>query len=150
MPSRRSLAEQQYYAHPRNAFWALMARMLGFDPDNCYEERCGALRAHGIALWDVIGACHRPGSMDADIDESTMEVNDFRAFFDSHKQVRAVFFNGQKAAQVYQSRVVPRWPDSAALALETLPSTSPANARMGLDAKYQHWRSALEPWLRSR
>ena len=28
-PSQRSLQARQYYAHPRNAFWPLLGRVLG-------------------------------------------------------------------------------------------------------------------------
>ena len=60
LPSSRSIAEQQYYAHPRNAFWPIMKSILGVD--GSYEERCGQLIAHRIALWDVLASSVRPCS----------------------------------------------------------------------------------------
>ena len=39
MPGKASLAAGQYYAHPRNAFWPVMGKLLGFSPDLPYEER---------------------------------------------------------------------------------------------------------------
>ena len=29
LPSQRSIAEQQYYAHPQNAFWRIMGELAG-------------------------------------------------------------------------------------------------------------------------
>ncbi|NND44974.1 MAG: DNA-deoxyinosine glycosylase [Xanthomonadales bacterium] len=150
MPSRRSLAEHRYYAHPRNAFWPIMGKMLGFDPGADYATRSALLVAHGVAVWDVIARCHRPGSMDADIDKDSLEVNDFQAFFKDQTALRAVFFNGQKAAQVFAGRVAPRLDLSPTVAMETLPSTSPANARLDFDAKYRAWRAALAPQVAQR
>jgi len=75
-PSVASLAAQQYYAHPRNAFWPIMGMLLGFDATLPYPERTRALTACGIALWDVIASCHRPGSRDDAIVGPSVEPND--------------------------------------------------------------------------
>lgn len=48
LPSQASLDAQEYYAHPRNAFWILMKTIAGADGD--YAARCEALKAHGIAV----------------------------------------------------------------------------------------------------
>ena len=39
MPGVASLAAQQYYAHPRNLFWSLIARIYGFDARLPYRQR---------------------------------------------------------------------------------------------------------------
>jgi len=31
IPSVKSLEQQQYYGHPRNAFWWIMGEIFGFD-----------------------------------------------------------------------------------------------------------------------
>src|SRR3569832_790380 len=81
LPGRKSLEAQQYYAHPQNAFWKLMARIFDFDPALSYTERTRVLQRHGIALWDVFAAAERPGSLDSDIVHATAEANDFRGCF---------------------------------------------------------------------
>ena len=77
MPSAASLAAGQYYAHPQNRFWPLMARLLeGYDvPSEDYEERLTMLLRHHVALWDAIDACDREGSLDSAIKNET--ANDF-------------------------------------------------------------------------
>ena len=45
MPGAASLAARQYYAHPRNAFWPIMARWIGFDAAAPYAERMAAFAA---------------------------------------------------------------------------------------------------------
>src|SRR5210317_787238 len=99
LPGARSIAEQQYYAHPQNAFWRIMRKLYGIE--GAYEKRCGQLKANGIALWDVLHSSIRPGSMDADIKTSTAAVNDFAAFFSAHPEIRTVAFNGKKAEQLF-------------------------------------------------
>lgn len=146
MPSTASLAAEAYYAHPRNAFWPIMGRLLGFDPAISYAERQQQLIKHRIALWDVAHRCTRPGSLDADIRD--VEANDFPAFLASHPHIAKVFFNGAKAEELFLRLVRPSLDDRwSALPCIRLPSTSPAHAALDFEAKLGVWeiiRTALE------
>ena len=62
MPGLKSLQAGQYYAHPQNRFWPFMGQLVGAGPDLPYPERCRRLARAGIALWDVLSCCERPGS----------------------------------------------------------------------------------------
>ncbi len=140
LPGQRSLRAGQYYAHPQNAFWAIMQEITGVAGP--YEQRCEALLERRIALWDVLAASVRPGSMDSDIDIESAKVNDFEKFFSTHRGIEMVAFNGKKAAQMFQRFVVPDepgWPKH----FETLPSTSPAFASMAVTEKLAKWRSII-------
>ena len=59
LPGARSIAEQQYYAHPQNAFWPIMREL--FRIDGSYASRCSQLLEHRVALWDVLQSSVRPG-----------------------------------------------------------------------------------------
>lgn len=144
MPGRESLEARQYYANRRNAFWKIMAELLGFDPASSYEARVHALRSARIALWDVLQACKRVGSLDAMIEADTITANDFRSFFRNHERIRAVFFNGTKAESSYRQYVLPTV-DTACVSYLRLPSTSPAHASLPFDKKLGAWRIALRP-----
>ena len=140
LPGARSIAEQQYYAHPQNTFWRIMQELFGIEGD--YEARCAQLSANGIALWDVLHSSVRPGSMDADIQMSSAAVNDFAAFFSAHPDVTMVAFNGKKAEQLFTRFVEP---DLKIVNVRrvALPSTSPAYASMPFSGKLRLWRDAL-------
>ena len=90
MPGVRSLEQQQYYAHPRNAFWPIMAQVFGFDPALPYKERLQHLQLHGVALWDVLAQCHRPGSLDSSIQKEGLVCNDFAGFLSQHSSVKRI------------------------------------------------------------
>lgn len=139
LPGRRSIAEQQYYAHPQNAFWRIMRDVFGIEGD--YQSRCESLTHHGVALWDVLHSSVRPGSMDADIRMQSATANDFAGFFARHPSVERVLCNGQKAGQMFTRLVVPELDQS--LPVQIMPSTSPAFASMSYDAKLQRWGDAL-------
>jgi len=147
MPSIKSLAEQQYYAHPRNTFWPIMGELFGAGPALPYEQRLHTLRESGIALWDVVHQCVRPGSLDINI--SKAQVNDFNGFFVLHPRVHDIFFNGKTAESLYRKLALPQLnnPWSNKLPLHALPSTSPAHAARSLAEKLAAWqtvRQALE------
>jgi double-stranded uracil-DNA glycosylase len=145
MPSVASLTAAQYYAHPRNVFWPLMGSLLGFDATLPYAGRLQALQKAGIALWDVVHRCHRPGSLDASIHPDTVEANDFPAFFADHPHIAAIFFNGQTAATLYRRHVLPQldhpWRE---LPRHTLPSTSPAHAARSRAEKLAIWQQIVD------
>jgi double-stranded uracil-DNA glycosylase len=146
LPGRMSLAMQQYYAQPQNAFWKIMGRLFGAAPELAYERRVELLCSRQIAVWDVLAAGERAGSLDSAIVPSSIVVNDFAAFFAAHREIRLVCFNGSKAAELYRRRVVPGLqPAPAALETRRLPSTSPAHAARSLAVKLELWRAALAP-----
>lgn len=137
MPGVASLQAQQYYAHPRNAFWPIMAELFDIERDIPYSQRCQQLASVGVAVWDVLKACHRPGSLDQHIDPATIEANDFSAFLTEYQSIRAIFFNGGKAEQVFRRYVLPELNNAPTLI--KLPSTSPAHAAMRFEQKRQAW-----------
>ena len=150
MPGVRSLEKQQYYAQLRNVFWTIMGRLFKAGVDLPYEERLNVLKRNGIALWDVLRNCERPGSLDSSINESTAEPNDFEIFFGQHDQIHQIFFNGLTASKIYLRKVQPNLgPQFASIPYVVLPSTSPAHASMTLDGKAEKWSTIgdhLQDW----
>lgn len=150
MPGVRSLEQQQYYAHPRNAFWTIMGDVVGAGQELPYQQRVAVLRRRGVAVWDVLAACQRPGSLDSRIRPESIETNDFQRLFESCPHIERIAFNGRVAEQYYLRRVLPSLKAPAA-AIESLrlPSTSPAYAALSLERKIAAWRQALAPVLAS-
>ena len=144
MPGAVSLQAQQYYAHPRNAFWPVMAQLAGFAVTLPYAERVNALHNAGVALWDVIGSCQRSGSLDSAIRQE--QVNDFAGFFASQPQLQVVAFNGAKAWHSFKRYVLPQQNVPKTLQLLSLPSTSPAHAAISQADKSAAWQQ-LTPFL---
>ena len=146
MPSTRSLEDQQYYAHPRNDFWHIMISLLSDARCLEYEQRKELLLQNRIALWDVLNTCQRKGSLDASIKNETVVVNDFGNFYSEHPQIKSVFFNGTRAQQEYNKRVLPTLDQRfSGINYVRLPSTSPAMASLSREQKLQAWRVILEP-----
>ena len=144
MPGRASLAAGQYYAHPRNLFWRIMTEICGGAAALSYPGRLRLLKANGIALWDVLDSCVRPGSADSAIERATMRANDLVSFFRTHPGIRTVLFNGAKAEDCYRRCVLPALPAACAgLNYRRLPSTSPAHASVPYAGKLSAWKTAV-------
>ena len=145
LPGRRSLEMQQYYAHPQNAFWKLIARIYDVDLSLAYLQRVEILTANRIALWDVLAAAERPGSLDSSIVHASVRANDFATFYRSHPRIRRVCFNGRKAEQLYRRFVLPRLSaEFAEIRYVSMPSTSPAHAGMPFAEKLVRWKKIKE------
>jgi double-stranded uracil-DNA glycosylase len=140
MPSEKSLAQNQYYAHERNAFWPIVGRLFDFDPASSYKARIRVLRARRIAVWDVLHSCVREGSLDTMIEEEV--ANDFTAFFRAHPAIAHVFFNGSKAQSSFRRHVGAQI--GRTLRFTRLPSTSPAHAALSMARKLSAWRAILK------
>jgi len=141
MPGQKSLDENQYYAHPRNAFWKIMATIYNFDKDLPYQQRLEELKNNKVALWDVMQHCERPGSLDSAIVAESIIPNDFNNFFLTYKKIHSVFFNGRKAENTFKRKILPTL--NIKLELITLPSTSPAYASLRFDKKLTKWAKNL-------
>ena len=140
LPGEISLAQKQYYANPRNQFWRLTEPVIGVAwCDQPYEARLRTLLGARVGLWDVVGSASRKGSLDARILD--YEPNDLKTFTASHPHLRAIAFNGKRAAQIGQRHL----PADYGPAVVTLPSSSPANT-MSFDRKQEHWM-ALKRFL---
>lgn len=139
MPGNVSLELGQYYGHPRNLFWPIMAELLGIG--GAYEERLLGLQREGIALWDVLDRCERPGSLDSAIRDEV--PNDFASFLDAHRSIEAIVFNGRKAAGLWTKNVARFQALRPVARIAALPSTSPAHAAMPRADKVAAWRAAL-------
>jgi hypoxanthine-DNA glycosylase len=136
-PSARSLALQQYYAHPRNHFWPLLSALFEVEllplP---YEERIAVIRARGLGLWDVYRACRREGSLDSAIEAA--EPNELAALPRLAPALQGIAHNGGESARsmrVTRALGLPVW---------RLPSSSPANAAWSFARKLQAWRTVFE------
>ena len=145
MPGRASLEKGEYYGLPRNAFWPIMGELFGADPGLPYAQRLQIMRRAGIALWDVLQSCERPGSLDSSIDDASAVVNDFDTFFIEHPHIRHVFFNGKKAESVFERRIRPALTgDPQSRSYTVLPSTSPAMAMLDFAEKLRRWSAVRE------
>jgi TDG/mug DNA glycosylase family protein len=138
LPGRLSLARGEYYANPRNSFWKLVAARIPDLPSD-YAGRVAVLIEHRVALWDVLAAATRSGSLDAAIAEDAIP-NNLRAFFHVHPHIRLIGFNGATAAKLYERHVMPTLNDAQrAIARDTLPSTSGAHASLSFANKAARW-----------
>jgi hypoxanthine-DNA glycosylase len=149
MPGKMSLAKQQYYAHPRNAFWPIMAELFGFDLREEYAARKARLQTAGVAVWDVLQSCsreknQRESSLDTDIDTESIVPNNLADFLGAHAAIERICFNGAKAAQLFRRHVQPNLSiGNRPIEYLFLPSTSPAHAGMNFEKKLQAWRQII-------
>ncbi|PLS30003.1 DNA-deoxyinosine glycosylase [Bifidobacterium margollesii] len=155
MPSPKSREADFYYSFRANRFWPVLATLfddpspvpLRFpaDPEGMarlVESRRAFAIRHRIALWDVIASCDIIGASDSSI--RNVIVNDLAPVILS-SDIRRVFTTGAKASQLYRRFCLPRLAEQGIdMPSVALPSTSPANARMGLPQLIEAYRPILD------
>ena len=139
MPSVKSLADAQYYAHPRNAFWPILFDVFGVTPTDDYEAKKTLIRDNGLALWDAAQSCEREGSLDSNMRD--VIYNDFAALYARCPHIHTVLCNGGTAHALFlksdyagNRRVI------------RMPSTSPAYT-MAYARKLTIWKETLNQVL---
>jgi double-stranded uracil-DNA glycosylase len=138
LPGRLSLERSEYYANPQNVFWKIIAARVPELPAD-YAGRVRVLTSKRVALWDVLAAATRSGSLDADIADDAIP-NNFRAFFHAHPGIDLIGFNGGTAARLYERHVMPTLTEAQrSIVRTTLPSTSPAHAGVSFAQKAARW-----------
>jgi hypoxanthine-DNA glycosylase len=141
MPSVASLEQHQYYGKPQNAFWRIMGELFGACPDLPYDQRIELLASKGVAVWDVLESCVRPGSLDSAIDMKTVETNDIPGLLHAYPGICHLFFNGKKAEEIFRRRLLTTICEARPdISYCGLPSTSPAMATLDFAGKLQQWR----------
>lgn len=140
LPGAESLRRGEYYGHRRNAFWPIMGRLIGAGPELAYPERVRRLTAAGVALWDVLAAGKRRGSLDAQILPHTEVPNDIGGLILGEPGIHSILFNGRKAQTAFKKYIAPGLPSERGLFFLTLPSTSPAHASRSFTEKLRKWQ----------
>jgi hypoxanthine-DNA glycosylase len=136
-PSVLSKQNGFYYMNPHNRFWRVMSAL--FDADFVGADAFGKrelLLDHGVALYDVVGDCDIVGSQDATI--ANVTPADIAPLIEG-STIGKVLLNGKAAYHLF-CRYFPQYVSMAVC----LPSTSPANARCGLDALIDAYRIIKE------
>ena len=136
MPSPKSREMGFFYGHPRNRMWPVLAGLFGEEMPQTAGERRAFLLKHRIAMWDVLAACEITGASDSSIRDPV--ANDIRPILEG-APIRAIFTTGQKALRLYDRHILPLTGREAA----GLPSTSPANCAVSMEALTEAYRVLL-------
>lgn len=139
MPSPKSREVQFYYGHPQNRFWRVLAAVLGEEVPQSVPEKKAMLLRHRIALWDVLAECEITGASDSSIRNPV--ANDLSVIL-NHAPVQAVFTTGATAWKLYTRLQKPH----TGIEAVRLPSTSPANCAVKMEALTEAYKAIL-PWL---
>ena len=144
-PGQASLQKQEYYGHPHNGFWPIMAELLKFDLQLSYPERVSLLKRNRVALWDVLTSCSRKGSLDSSILKDSMVLNDFENFFEKNNLIHTILFNGALAETQFNKHAIKSsLIKDRIIEYYRLPSTSPAMATLNLSDKIKAWSILVE------
>ena len=138
MPGPEALRKQQYYGFSGNHFWKIIPGLLGQPLPTSYAEKKKLILDNGLALWDVIGTCVRPGALDSSI--RNVVANDIPGLLKKHSKIQAVFINGQFAHKTFLGK----FGDHVSVPVHVLPSTSPAHASMTVAQKAEKWSAILK------
>ena len=133
LPGKKSLELREYYGHPRNRLWEILAHLTNNEIPQNYERKKEFLFKYNIGLWDVAHSAYREGSMDSNIKKE--RPNDIENLLESHESIRVIGFNGKKAEKMFYKS----FKEKTHLRYVPLPSTSPANMAINFEEMCRRW-----------
>lgn len=133
LPSGKSREMGFYYGHPQNRFWKVMAALFDEDVPQTIDEKKDMLLRNGVAVWDVVESCDIIGASDSSI--KNVVPADVAGLL-RRTGIQSVFANGALAKKLYDKYTL----KTTGIEAVKLPSTSPANARFGLEDLLESWR----------
>ena len=131
-PSVQSRKVDFYYGNKQNRFWPMLGRYFGESVGEGGEARRAFVLRQGVALWDIVVACHIRGSSDASIRDS--EIADLDIVLRA-APVERILLNGATAYNLFCERYA-----AIGIPYRKMPSTSPANPRY----REEEWFAALD------
>lgn len=130
-PSVQSRLQAFYYGNPRNRFWKILSSFFGENLPVTVPEKKSLLKAHNIALWDVVAECDIDGSKDSSIKDYILA--DIKTLLQNFP-IEFIILNGGRAFSLFKKHFA-----CVAAPYIALPSTSPANVM----CDEQRWYDAL-------
>ena len=141
LPSVKSREYGFYYAHKRNRFFLVLSHLLNEDEPISIEERKDFLNRHNIALYDVIYECDIHSSSDASI--KNVKVIDIKDILLKYPNIKKIAINGGKAKSLFDKYLL-KDIDANNIKIIYLPSTSPANAKMGVNQLVDAYKAIMD------
>ena len=88
----------QNYGNSRNSFWHIIGSAFGFQRHKTpFEEQVRYLTDQGYAVWDVLSAAKRKGSLDANLVKGSLTPTDLPRFILDHPNVNRFVFAANSA-----------------------------------------------------
>ena len=125
-----------YYTNPQNRFWRVLARILNDDVPESTDEKIKFLLFHHIAIYDAAISCEIDGSSDAKM--SKIVPANLKPLF-KEANIKQVYANGGKAYEICKKYLDDEILKATKNEVIKLPSTSPANAKFGLERLANEW-----------
>ena len=138
-PSVKSREVMFYYGHPKNRFYRVLGRLFNEDYPVTAEERKVFLKRHKIALYDVIEECDIEGSSDSSI-KNVIPI-DIASILSKYPNIKIIGITGNKAAYYFNRYLINKVGN---IKVVSLPSTSPANAKMSVDNLVEKYKEILK------
>ena len=133
LPGKKSLELREYYGHPRNRLWKILAHVTGNEIPKNYERKKEFLFKNNIGLWDLAHSAYRQGSLDSNIKKEN--PNDIEDLLESYETIRVIGFNGKKSEKMFYKYFT----EKLGIKYVPLPSTSPANMAINFEEMCSRW-----------